>query len=106
LLVFKAKLKISFMSSEKLQRHIHLLFSKGSMYLKQNSNLLFHACIPMEENGEFSELYLEDGYYKGKALMDKIENIVRVGNIQKTKNIKIIIQISIITIIKSYFNKL
>lgn len=82
------KLKISFISSEKLQKHIHLLFSKGSMYLKQNSNLLFHACIPMEENGEFSELYLEDGYYKGKALMDKIENIVRLAYYDR-KNVEV-----------------
>lgn len=71
------KLQASFLASEKLQKHMQLLFSKGGMYLKYNSNLLFHACIPMEPNGEFSELYVEDGYYKGKALLDKIDNIVR-----------------------------
>ena len=73
------KLKQSFKASEKLQKHIKLLFSKGGMYLKHNSNLLFHACIPMEENGEFSELFIEDKFYKGKELMDKIENVVRLA---------------------------
>ena len=42
------KLKQSFIHSEKLQRHTKFLFSKGSMFLKYNSNLLFHGCIPVE----------------------------------------------------------
>ena len=82
------KLQASFLGSEKLQKHMQLLFSKGGMYLKYNSNLLFHACIPMESNGEFSELYVEDGYYKGKALLDKIDNIVRQAYYDR-KNIEV-----------------
>ena len=82
------KLQASFLGSEKLQKHMQLLFSKGGMYLKYNSNLLFHACIPMEENGEFSELYVEDGYYKGKALLDKIDNIVRQAYYDR-KNVEV-----------------
>lgn len=72
------KLKISFMSSEKLQKHIKILFNKGAMYLKHNSNLLYHACIPMDANGEFSEFEIDGEKYKGKALLDKIDNLVRV----------------------------
>ena len=82
------KLQTSFLGSEKLQKHMQLLFSKGGMYLKYNSNLLFHACIPMESNGEFSELYVEDGYYKGKALLDKIDNIVRQAYYDR-KNVEV-----------------
>ena len=82
------KLQVSFLGSEKLQKHMQLLFSKGGMYLKYNSNLLFHACIPMEPNGEFSELYVEDGYYKGKALLDKIDNIVRQAYYDR-KNVEV-----------------
>ena len=82
------KLQASFLGSEKLQKHMQLLFSKGGMYLKYNSNLLFHACIPMEPNGEFSELYVEDGYYKGKALLDKIDNIVRQAYYDR-KNVEV-----------------
>lgn len=72
------KLKISFMSSEKLQKHIKILFNKGAMYLKHNSNLLYHACIPMDENGNFSEFEIDGEKYKGKALLDKIDNLVRI----------------------------
>ena len=82
------KLQASFLGSEKLQKHMQLLFSKGGMYLKYNSNLLFHACIPMEPNGEFSELYVEDDYYKGKALLDKIDNIVRQAYYDR-KNVEV-----------------
>ncbi|ALF25260.1 fructose-bisphosphatase class III [Fusobacterium nucleatum subsp. nucleatum ATCC 23726] len=82
------KLQVSFLGSEKLQKHMQLLFAKGGMYLKYNSNLLFHACIPMEPNGEFSELFVEDGYYKGKALMDKIDNIVRQAYYDR-KNVEV-----------------
>ncbi|WP_195339711.1 fructose-1,6-bisphosphatase [Fusobacterium sp. 1001295B_180824_G3] len=82
------KLQASFLGSEKLQKHMQLLFAKGGMYLKYNSNLLFHACVPMEPNGEFSELYVEDGYYKGKALMDKIDNIVRQAYYDR-KNVEV-----------------
>ncbi|WP_338974022.1 fructose-bisphosphatase class III [Fusobacterium vincentii] len=49
----------------------------------------------MEPNGEFSKLYVEDGYYKGKALMDKIDNIVRQAyydrkNVEVNKNTEIL----------------
>lgn len=72
------KLKASFMGSEKLQKHINLLFNKGSMYLKHNSNLLFHACVPMDSNSEFSEFEIDGEKYSGKAFLDKIDNIVRL----------------------------
>ncbi len=81
------KLKISFMGSEKLQKHIDLLFTKGSMYLVQNSNLLFHACIPMEEDGSFSEFEIDGNKYKGRELLDKVENLVRLAYLsRKDKN--------------------
>jgi len=44
------KLKSSFLNSEKLQKHIRFMLSNGSMYLKFNSNLLYHGCIPVNED--------------------------------------------------------
>lgn len=81
------RLKSSFMGSLKLQKHIDLLFTKGSMYLVHNSNLLFHACIPMKENGEFCEFEIEGKKYKGKELLDKVDNLVRIAYVnRKDKN--------------------
>ena len=50
------RLQESFRNSETLNKHIAFLYSKGSIYKCFNSNLLFHGCIPMEENGEFTKV--------------------------------------------------
>lgn len=73
------KLKCSFINSEKLQGHIRILFAKGSMYLKFNSNLLYHGCVPMNEDGSFKKIELEGKEYYGKQLLDKFESIIRRG---------------------------
>ena len=82
------KLKMSFMNSEKLQKHLSFLFSKGSMYLKCNSNLLYHGCIPLTEEGKFMEINIDGINYKGKSYLDKIENIIRQAFFNREKNEK------------------
>lgn len=66
----------SFKHSEKLNRHIRFLLSHGSMYKIFNSNLMFHGCIPMKENGEFAEMNILGRKYGGQALFDIIDKIV------------------------------
>ena len=73
------KLKYSFMNSDKLQKHTGFLFSKGSIYLICNSNLLFHGCIPLDENGKFKTFEIKGKKYKGKKLMDKFDSVAREG---------------------------
>lgn len=77
------KLKFSFMNNDKLQAHTRFLFLKGSMYLKFNGNLLFHGCIPTEENGEFSSMKIKGKPYKGKELIEVLEHYVRNGYFKK-----------------------
>lgn len=72
-----AKLKRSFVHSEKFQKHIRFLYSKGGMYLVYNSNLLYHSCIPLNEDGSFKEVGIGDKKYKGKALLDKFDTLAR-----------------------------
>lgn len=67
----------SFMSSERLQRHIRFLLAKGSVYLVYNNNLLFHACVPMNQDFSFTNVTLEGKMYSGRALLDKLEEMVR-----------------------------
>ncbi len=71
------KLRYSFLRSEKLQRHIRFLFAKGSMYLKYNSNLLFHASLPMNADGTFKKISLNGVEISGKLLLDKMEQWAR-----------------------------
>lgn len=71
------KLIRSFVNSEKLQRHIKFLYSKGSMYLIYNSNVLFHGCIPLNEDGSFKEVKIGNIKYSGKGLLDRIDRVAR-----------------------------
>lgn len=73
------KLKSSFINSEKLNKHVRFLFSNGSLYLKFNSNLLYHGCIPLNEDGSFKEVTIKDKKYKGKALLDRLDILAREG---------------------------
>ena len=70
-------LEASFLKSEKLQRHIRFLFSHGALYTKVNGNLLYHGCVPTDENGEFEEVELNGVKHRGKALMDYLDDQVR-----------------------------
>ncbi|WP_455540050.1 fructose-1,6-bisphosphatase [Terrisporobacter sp.] len=73
------KLATSFENSEKLQKHVGCLFSKGSIYLKTNGNLLVHGCIPLTDDGDFMSMKIDNKLYKGRALMDKMESYIRKG---------------------------
>ena len=69
----------SFRHSDKLKKHMKCLFKRGSMYLVCNSNLLFHASIPLNEDGTFKDVEILGETYHGKALLDKIDTLVRLA---------------------------
>lgn len=73
------KLVKSFKNSEKLQRHIQFLYSKGNIYKISNNNLLIHGCVPMDENGEFVTTNVNGVELKGKNYLDYVEKIAREG---------------------------
>ncbi len=73
------KLYNSFVNSEKLKLHMRCLFANGSMYLSYNSNLLFHASIPLNADGSFKEVTICGEQYYGKRLMDKIDTLIRLA---------------------------
>ena len=70
-------LTLSFCHSALLHKHIKFLYSNGSMYKCCNSNLLYHGCIPMKEDGSFDEMAVNGKAYKGRALMDFIDKQVK-----------------------------
>ncbi|MGL5577584.1 MAG: fructose-bisphosphatase class III, partial [Fusobacteriaceae bacterium] len=76
-------LQKSFLSSEKLQKHIELMFSNGSIYKKHNGNLLYHGSIPMTETGEFSSLNIFGEDLMGRTLLDKFDQVAREGYLSK-----------------------
>ncbi len=78
------RLTLSFMHSEKLQKHTKFLFSKGSMFLKFNSNLLYHGCIPTDTDGNFTKVQLFDKVFSGKSYLVELDRICREGFFNKT----------------------
>lgn len=70
-------LLLSFRHSALLHKHIKFLYTNGSMYKCCNSNLLYHGCIPMKEDGEFDELIINGVAYKGRGLLDFIDRQVQ-----------------------------
>lgn len=56
---------------------MQLLLKKGSLYKIYNHNLLYHGCIPLNEDGSFKEIQVYGKSYKGKALYDVLDSYVR-----------------------------
>jgi fructose-1,6-bisphosphatase III len=71
------KLRISFMHSELLKKHVKFLYSKGSMYLKYNNNLLLHGCVPMNRDGSFTAMKFGDNHLSGVKLVDQFDLYAR-----------------------------
>ena len=74
-----ALLTDEFKNNKRLQSHVQFLLKKGSMYKTFNGNLLMHGCVPTEENGEFSSVTVGNKQYKGKALYDRLDTLVRAA---------------------------
>ena len=74
------KLHHSFRISEKLHKHIRTMLSHGCMYAIHNSNLLFHASIPLNEDGSLKEVEIYPGKkYAGRDLMHNIGMLIRAA---------------------------
>ena len=72
-------LKESFLHSGRLQKHIGFLYRKGNLYKVYNGNLLYHGCVPLNEDGSFCEVDIYGEKYSGKALYDILELYARKG---------------------------
>ena len=66
-----------FLESEQLQRHVEFLYSYGSMYQVFNGNLLFHGCVPLDEDGALKAIHLEGRIYQGRSYMDYADMAAR-----------------------------
>lgn len=73
------RLEQAFTGCEKLQRHMHFFLEAGSLYKVCNGNLLFHACVPLNEDGSLMEVDVFGEKYKGRALYDVLERYVRAA---------------------------
>lgn len=71
------KLHHSFIISSRLKEHMKCLFSHGCMYGVFNSNLLFHASIPLNADGTLKEIEIMGKRVKGRDLFKRVGMIMR-----------------------------
>ena len=71
------QLSRSFRKSEKMQRHLKMLYEHGSLYLVRNGFLLYHAAIPLNADGSFTEAEVCGQRVSGKDLMDRTDAVIR-----------------------------
>ncbi len=79
------RLKESFMESTKLNEHIRYLYTKGSTYKIFNSNLLMHACIPIEQDGSYTKVTLLGKTLEGKEYLDHLDEVIRKAYFEKNE---------------------
>ena len=72
-----AQLVYGFTNSEKLKKHVRLLYEKGSLYKVYNGNLLYHGCIPLNEDASFTHSSVGGSDLYGRALYDLLEGYAR-----------------------------
>ena len=73
------KLHNSFVGSEKLRKHMKCLFRYGCMYNVCNSNLLFHASMPLNADGTLKEIEILGKKYKGQSLLKRVGQLIRTA---------------------------
>lgn len=81
-------LKASFLNSAALQKHVSFLYDNGSMYKIYNGNLLYHGCVPLNDDGELREVEFFGEKFKGRDYFDMADTIARRAYYGVSKNIK------------------
>jgi fructose-1,6-bisphosphatase-3 len=71
-----SRLRHSFLNSQKLQEHLKYIVENGAMYLRRDDHLIFHGCVPCDDQGNFLPMPIDGGWLSGKPLFDAIEKVV------------------------------
>ena len=70
-------LRSSFLNSATMQKHAAFLYEKGCLYKRFNGNLLYHGCVPLDENGNLEEISLFGEPCSGRKFFDLAEEKAR-----------------------------
>lgn len=76
----------NFTESPLLKIHLDYLFKKGSVYTRYNGNLLFHACVPMNEDGTFKEITFGKRKFRGRKYFDYVDQRARHAYLNRKQN--------------------
>lgn len=72
-----ARLRESFVSSQRLWQQMSYVVRNGAMWLQRDDALVFHACVPVDEAGNFLAVEVDGSLCAGRELFDRFDSIVR-----------------------------
>src|SRR6202047_1577970 len=82
------RLRHSFLASQKLWKQMRWMIGQGNMCLRREEHLIFHGCVPVNEEGDFLALPIDGKPYAGRALFTAIEGVVyRVVETRKREDL-------------------
>jgi fructose-1,6-bisphosphatase-3 len=70
------RLRRSFLESQILWEQMRYVAHRGSSYLVRDNHLIFHGCVPVDEDGEFLPMPVDGVPYTGKALFEALNTVV------------------------------
>ncbi len=77
------ELQADFTESALLKIHLDYLYKKGGVYTCHNGNLLFHACVPLNEDGTFKQIIFDGTEYVGKSYFDYVDQRARQAYLKR-----------------------
>ena len=85
------RLRNSFLSSQKLWQQMRWMIAQGNLYLRREEHLIFHGCLPVDEQGDFLPMIIDGKPYTGRALFKAIERVVyRVIDTRKREDLDLL----------------
>ena len=76
-------LQASFLSSPLLWRQMQLVRKRGAMLLRRDTALIFHGCVPVNDDGSYQSVVVDDVACEGPALLLAFERVVHRAFRQK-----------------------
>ena len=70
------RVRSSLLASQKLWNQMRWMVSHGTMYLRREEHLIFHGCVPVDEQGGFLPMLIDGRPYSGMAMFKAIENVI------------------------------
>lgn len=70
------RIRESFRASAVLWEHMQYLNARGSLWLQRDDHLIFHGCVPVDEQGQFLALEVDGQPRMGRALFEALERVV------------------------------
>ena len=84
-------MRASVLSSPLLWDHVRFLVSRGSTWLRRDNHLVFHGCVPVDDQGEMLSFPVDGEARKGRELMLALERVVhRAFRERKQKDLDLI----------------